>query len=358
MKKATIASVFSVLVAFFFGVGIAHAQFAVLITGQSAEETYSTDNFSTAAIVQGIGTDLRGDASSLKIKMRGVVTSGGILEIRYDLRECTDATYTTCTPVAETEFGSPVWPVGTTVQTYTLQFTTAYTMNPDMWYEIQLTGTDTITLTTTSMRVVGTDLPVYFRGEDQMIVANDGGMEAMYYDLIGEYNSQGLSIGNATSSSMFSNQTASTTLENLAEQCSTSGNFFAEAICIAFAFLFTPSPAILTQWAELWEVEMPAKFPFTWMYGVSDTFDTLTASSTDNMIVLGMDFASVDPSVDSAFGPILPNATLMSSTTITQFMPAGFWTLMQTVITFALWFGFGLFVFHDAPIRFLKRDNV
>jgi len=350
-KRAIIAG--ALLSAFFIGAPYASAQYAILIAGQSGDETYSTDNFSTLTVVQGIGTDLRGTASSVKIKMRGVVSGSGILQIRMDLRECTDATYSSCTPVAQTDFGSPVWPVGTTIQTYTLQFTTAYVMNPDMWYTIQMNATGSITLTTSSMRFVGTDFPVYFRGEDQEIVTNPGGMEAMYYDLIGEYTSTGLSIGAATSSSMFSGQSATSTLEDLNEQCSQTSNFFAEAICISFSFLFMPSSTVLGKWSDLWQIEMPSKFPFSFAYGVSGTMSALTASSTANMITVGMDFTTVDPSASSTFGALLPNATILASTTITHYMPSGFWNLMQTLIAAALWFGLAIFIFHDAPRRFL-----
>jgi len=347
-KKAAIVAT-TLLTAFFFSAGIASAQYAILITGQSGDETYSTDNFSSVVLEQGIGTDLRLTATALSWKMRGVVSSGGILEMKMSLNECSDATYTSCSSVALTEYTSPVWPTGTTVQTYTGQFLTAYTVNKDLWYTITLNAVGSATLSASSMRFVGTDYPDYFRGVDQEIVSNPGGMEAMYYDLLGEYTADGISIGAATSSSMFSNQNATSTLNDLADQCSQSGNFFAEAICISFSFLFMPGDVTIARWAALSDT-FQAKFPFSWVFEAADLFDSLSETPT-SAPVYSFNLANLGIGATTSMGNILPNFTAFSSSTVMQYIPSDVWNAFQALIAAGLWLLVGFDIYHTMRRR-------
>jgi len=69
-------------------------------------------------------------------------------------------------------------------------------------------------------------------------------------------------------------------------------------------------------------------------------FGSLEASTTKNMISPHIDFASVDPSASTTFGTILPDITILSSSTIQQYMPAGTWDLIYFLMRAALWIGF------------------
>jgi len=150
----------------------------------------------------------------------------------------------------------------------------------------------------------------------------------------------------ATSTSFFSGQ-ASGTLQAIANECAQSGNIFAEALCRTAAYLFIPNPAVLDQYTGLGSTTAE-KFPFSYIFGVIGLFTGLTASSTTNMISPHIDFASVDPASSTPFGPFLPDATILSSSTIKQYMPTGFWEFIYFLMSATIWLGLAFMLVREA----------
>lgn len=143
---------------------------------------------------------------------------------------------------------------------------------------------------------------------------------------------------------------ASSTLGIIQARCTgTGGGIFGEAMCATFAFLFVPDPMILNGYSALTTGVLPTKFPFAWFYGVKDAIGGISASSTANMASVSIAFNAIDPATSTAMGPILPNLTLLSSTTITQYMPQGFLTLILLLEAAALWILFAYRLYYDIP---------
>jgi len=145
------------------------------------------------------------------------------------------------------------------------------------------------------------------------------------------------------------NNTASDTLSHIATQCQASGNVFSEALCATFTFLLVPDPTIVNGYASLASTTLPSKFPFSWFYAVNGTFNSLTASSTANMAAVSVALSSADPATTTPFGHILPDMTVLSTSTITHFMPAGLLALLLFLEASALWVIFGMYLWRDIP---------
>lgn len=148
---------------------------------------------------------------------------------------------------------------------------------------------------------------------------------------------------------------ATTTLDLIQSRCVQDGALdFGYAICSATTFLFVPSPEIINGYAALPDT-VENKFPFSWYTGLRDLYSGLVASSTSNMATVSVGFAAVDPAASSSFGAILPNMTVLSSSTITQYMPTGFLSVLLALETAALWVLFGFFIYREMNGRWLKH---
>lgn len=162
---------------------------------------------------------------------------------------------------------------------------------------------------------------------------------------------------NATSTALTSmyQDGATTTLALITERCAESSNVFSSAMCATVTFLFIPSPDVLNNYIALPDT-VAQKFPFSWYYGIKGTFDGLVATtSTSSMATLAIDFSSVDPATSTPFGPILPNATLLSAATITTYLTPGILATLLNLEAFAMWVLFGLFLFHDVQRRWFRH---
>jgi len=339
----------TILAALLFGV--AHAQSAVLVTGQSGTDTASSANDATVN-TQGIGTGLTGTVTTIQWREQGVISSGGGIKRLATLDECTDAAYASCINVGTTvPSGIVTYPSGTSQQLFTAQMVTSYPLDYTKYYKISTGAGGYITLTGT-LYMAGTNSPVYTHGSGQLIPGGGSGITAMYYDIIGEFGSNGLTIGSATSSSIFSGQDATSTLADLTAQCSQAGNIFAEGLCVGFSFLFMPSPAIIGGYTNL-PADIATRFPISYIVGIKGIFDTLTASSSANMIAPVLDFKDNAPIATTSqgyvgFGNFMPSLTVLSTSTVEQYMPTGLWAYLQSLIAFALWLGLAFEIFFTA----------
>jgi len=123
----------------------------------------------------------------------------------------------------------------------------------------------------------------------------------------------------------------------LTDTCTT-GNVFGDALCSAVAFLFVPNPNVVSGFTMIPTVA-GTRFPFSWIYGVQAEFSSLSASSTKNMSTLSINFADLDIGSSTPMGSILPNVTVFSTTTVTQYIGLTTWQYFQDWIGFTLWLG-------------------
>jgi len=127
--------------------------------------------------------------------------------------------------------------------------------------------------------------------------------------------------------------------------CDDVGNIFSTGLCVAGAFLFMPNPNVLNTFTAL-PSQIALKFPFSWFFTLKDTVGVLSASSTSNMAEVTLGLSSLDPATSTYFGPILPNVTVLSSTTITRYLPSGMLATLLFLEASALWVIVGFAVYH------------
>lgn len=143
----------------------------------------------------------------------------------------------------------------------------------------------------------------------------------------------------ATSSGLWNSlELASTTV-----QCD-SGNIFEDAMCASMSYLFTPNPTVLAGYGNL-PTFIETRFPVSWAVGLQQAWSTGAASSSSNFIVVGMDFAGTGIGTSTAFGNFLPNATILSTSTIEKYITPGQWAYLQFLIAAGLWLTLGADIF-------------
>jgi len=151
-----------------------------------------------------------------------------------------------------------------------------------------------------------------------------------------------------TSTSIFSGTTSSSTLEAIANECADQGNLFTRAICRAFSYLFVPNPMVFNEFVTLGSTTA-SKFPFSWVYGIKEELENLSATSATTSFTVDMSSAGVGST--TIFGNILPNITLFSYDTVTEYMPVGIWTAIQALMAAALWIALGYDIYHTVRRR-------
>jgi len=162
---------------------------------------------------------------------------------------------------------------------------------------------------------------------------------------------------NATNTPLLAlyNNNATATLDAIQTRCVRDGLIdFGYAMCSAFAFLFIPDTAVYASYNQALDTAK-GQFPVSWYYGIKATYDGLTASSTANMATVVVPFGDYDPATSTPFGNILPNATLLSSTTISTYLSPTLLNLILTLEVAAIWILFSMFIFHDVQRRFFRH---
>jgi len=139
---------------------------------------------------------------------------------------------------------------------------------------------------------------------------------------------------------------SSSSLGAITANCAESGNLFSSALCRAAVFLFIPDPSILNQYVLLASTTME-KFPFSYVAGVGALIAVTHASSSQNMILLSINFASVDPASSTPFGSFLPNSTLFASSTILAYLSGPTWTFIKQMMTVSMWLAFLFYVWRE-----------
>lgn len=111
---------------------------------------------------------------------------------------------------------------------------------------------------------------------------------------------------------------------------------FGAAICTAVGFLFIPSQASITQFADI-PTGLSQKAPFSWVFQTIGTWDSLTATTTENVPQYSIDLAATGIGSTTALGDILPTQMdLLSSSTINKYLPAGVHDTLFALAGFAI----------------------
>lgn len=81
------------------------------------------------------------------------------------------------------------------------------------------------------------------------------------------------------------------------------------------------------------------KFPFSYLYSMTQTWNELSASTTLNSpdVVLNMHDLGIGST--TAFGNVLPNITVFSSSTVEHYAPTDVWSAMRALLAAVLWLG-------------------
>lgn len=141
--------------------------------------------------------------------------------------------------------------------------------------------------------------------------------------------------GIATSSGLFSGQTATTTLDALAEQCSQMGNIFSEGMCVAFSFLFVPSEKSMGQFSKLTNL-ISIKFPFSYINSVAETWKGLQATTSSAVPTFSYGLGSLGIGSTTAMGNILPDFDVLSASTMQYWLPATAWDPLKALVAIAI----------------------
>lgn len=150
-------------------------------------------------------------------------------------------------------------------------------------------------------------------------------------------------IGIATSSSLWGGL-SSTSIQSLTVQCDYGYNFLASGLCQAIAYLFTPNPNVFTNYNNV-VASGADKFPFSWYYSLRSGLASLNASSTNNMVDLKYNFANLGIGSTTAMGNIMPNITVFSTSTVTNYVGASNWALFYSMMVAVEWLAFAYYLY-------------
>lgn len=128
--------------------------------------------------------------------------------------------------------------------------------------------------------------------------------------------------------------------------CNT-GNVLGDGFCSAMTFIFVPNPNVMSAFFAIPSVAA-TKFPFSWIYGVSATFSSLSVASTTAMVTLSYNFHDLGIGSTTSMGNILPNFDVFSKATIEHYISPTLWNTFQTLIAAGMWLSFIWFEFNRA----------
>jgi len=112
------------------------------------------------------------------------------------------------------------------------------------------------------------------------------------------------------------------------------------AMCNVTVFLFVPSNESLTVFLSLASTTRD-RAPFSYFYDMSTDINNLSASSTANLPTYTANLSALGIGSTTPIGNILPNLTLLSSTTILQYAPSGFYSALMFLARASIWLGLG-----------------
>lgn len=132
------------------------------------------------------------------------------------------------------------------------------------------------------------------------------------------------------------------------------GSSIANAFCDAGVFLFIPSSQALSQYGDFSSL-VQDHFPFSWIDQVQTTWNGLSASSTANMPEYDLQLGDLGIGSSSPMGDLLPNFTLLSTSTVTKYAPSWFFPSMKGLASVAIILGLVADIFFSTKNELRKH---
>jgi len=157
----------------------------------------------------------------------------------------------------------------------------------------------------------------------------------------------------AASSSLWGSLSlASSTLEQSCgtESITDPASYISVGICQVFSFLFVPSPTTVSQYYQLPTI-IQGRAPVSWFQTLVSTWGSVSASSSANMADVVIPFHDLGIGSTTAMGNILPNITILSSTTITTYLSPNILGTLLFLESAAIWVLFAYFIYEDVVRR-------
>jgi len=120
-------------------------------------------------------------------------------------------------------------------------------------------------------------------------------------------------------------------------------------------WIFAPDPASLTQFQELASTTLPTKFPVSWYYEIEGVYSSFSASTSPNMISVTIPLAHLFTATSTPFGAFIPDVTILSTSTISKYLPDTQRNLLLALETAAVWVLFGMYVYRDVQHRWFSH---
>jgi len=143
-----------------------------------------------------------------------------------------------------------------------------------------------------------------------------------------------------------------TTAQTCESNFATSSSFFdsigssiSNGFCRASLFLFAPSEQSLNQFLVL-ASSSQEKIPFSYVFGVYDQVNGLSATTTENVPTYTANLAAVGIGSTTPIGNILPNATWLSKATIDTYLPVGIHDALFFLARCGIWFVVIMMFYH------------
>lgn len=100
---------------------------------------------------------------------------------------------------------------------------------------------------------------------------------------------------------------------------------------------FTGSSAVLSALGKV--------IPFSWFAAIYNAWNNTTIADSGNFSTLTIPFASVDPATSTPFGPLLPNWTALSSSTVMTYLSQSQLDVFKGIMSVVLYMGAALYIF-------------
>jgi len=344
---------FVLLVGGLFCVAPAFASAAV-IRSQPLYDTYSADNGASALYWQKLGTGITGNIEVVTAALTANTSGGSGTPITLSIYFFADSSYTL---VSGNRCDLSYTPQGTTVEGFVLfsspnpVVSGACSFDATKYYAIALPGT----AAATSTRVWGSQ---YQYTADPMTIGafptggtTDANVLSMFYVIdsnplanpvpvlspIGGYPTLGIATSSVNSFCQTNFSTSTTGFVDSIMSAVSVG------VCSSFAFLFVPTADSLAGFQALASTSQ-SKIPFSYYFQLAGVYDSMTASSTENLSAFSIDFPAFGSS--TPLGTIIPtHVDILSTTTIDKYYPSAIRHTFLFLGASAIWVGLGFVLY-------------
>jgi len=111
--------------------------------------------------------------------------------------------------------------------------------------------------------------------------------------------------------------------------------YLPNGLCRFVSYIVIPTTGSLNQFTQL-KTDTQARFPFSFITDITNTWETLTASTTLNSPSLEYELFDLGIGSTTPLGNILPNITVFSSTTVKTYFPEASFNIMKGLAAIAI----------------------